>query len=222
MAWVAAHPPRTAQGAQTWHPACMSRHVGVMYSYMPRMSIYLPDELAVRVKAEGVNTSQVIQDALRRHLGPDSSPDWAQPPDDAGSLLVERTTRLADLAGEDYRKGYRAALQRLDDIDLETLEDLASFKAGFGNWLANRWQSAAQSFASSVGKGDQDGADDGFLFKLAEDLGSRADPIGYDRFSFHTTVAYERGYGDALRAAYEMVAKGLGPTQACEEVPDGD
>jgi post-segregation antitoxin (ccd killing protein) len=43
---------------------------------MARINVYLPDELARRVKGAGINVSNVTQEALRRALGESETAEW--------------------------------------------------------------------------------------------------------------------------------------------------
>ena len=160
------------------------------------MSIYLPDELAEQLKhVEDATASAVIQEALRRHLGPAGNlagPVWARPPRDADKLVFAATLELRNEATADYQAGYRAALQRLPDLSLATLNSLARQKFDLHKWL-DGWADPKQPK---------------WMWKIAEDVGSIADPIGYDEFSFRKTSAYEHGYAAGMRAAYELIERG--------------
>ena len=43
---------------------------------MPRVNIYLPDDLAAEAREAGVNVSQVAQAALRKQLNKKRSAEW--------------------------------------------------------------------------------------------------------------------------------------------------
>jgi post-segregation antitoxin (ccd killing protein) len=43
---------------------------------MPRVNIYLPDDLAAEAKEAGLNVSQVAQDALRKQLNRRRTAEW--------------------------------------------------------------------------------------------------------------------------------------------------
>jgi post-segregation antitoxin (ccd killing protein) len=43
---------------------------------MPRVNIYLPDDLAAEAKAAGLNVSQVAQHALRERLNRKRTAEW--------------------------------------------------------------------------------------------------------------------------------------------------
>jgi len=171
------------------------------------MSIYLPDELADRLKSDDGNSSQVIQEALRRYLGDGAVPNWAQAPDDAVALLIANSAPLVEQARADYQSGYRAALMRLPDLGWEALNSFARRGFDLIQWL-EAWRNGA---ADQAEHGQSEDIVK-WLWKVATDVGSRADPIGYDEFSFRKTVAFERGYGAALRAAYELIERGTDPS----------
>ena len=43
---------------------------------MPRVNIYLPDDLATAVRTAGINLSSLTQDAIRRHLTGRTTDAW--------------------------------------------------------------------------------------------------------------------------------------------------
>ena len=43
---------------------------------MPRVNIYLPDDLAEAVRAAGLNLSSLTQEAIRRHLAGRTTDAW--------------------------------------------------------------------------------------------------------------------------------------------------
>jgi post-segregation antitoxin (ccd killing protein) len=43
---------------------------------MPRVNIYLPEDLAAEAREAGVNVSQVAQDALRKQLNRKRTAEW--------------------------------------------------------------------------------------------------------------------------------------------------
>jgi post-segregation antitoxin (ccd killing protein) len=43
---------------------------------MPRVNIYLPDDLAAAVRAAGLNLSSLTQEAIRRHLAGRTTDTW--------------------------------------------------------------------------------------------------------------------------------------------------
>lgn len=193
---------------------------------MGRLSIYLPDELEARAKALGPDTptSQVVRTALERYLGRTDEPAYAQAPEDVDDLLAAGVAHFADLAKGDYQDGYRAALERLVDLDWHGLAGFARDGFDLYKW-AEGWKSSMSYFA--VHGGVKENAPDWF-WEVAKDLGSLLDPIGYDELSFRHTPPWERGYADGLRAGYEA-ALGAGAmdafataTSATDPAPESD
>lgn len=179
---------------------------------MGRLSIYLPDELEARAKAiqPETPTSQVIRAALERYLGRPAEPAYAQPPGDVDELLAAGVAHFADLAKSDYQDGYRAALKRLPDLDWHGLAGFAQNDFDLSKW-AKSWRPRAVSTPTGIAVEDVQWPD--WFWKVAKDLGSTMDPIGYDELSFRNTPPWERGYADGLRAGYEA-ALGAGVMDA--------
>jgi hypothetical protein len=174
---------------------------------MPRISVYLPDDLADRLRSDGSGpTSQVVQEALRRYLGDSTGPSWAQPPADADQLLTAATEGLSRQAAVEFQDGYRAALKRLPDLDWVVLTSCARSHFVLEAWLKG-WMNG---ITLEIGQG-RNPEIPAWLGKLAKDVGTIADPIGFDEFSFRRTNAFERGYSAGLRAAYETVERGTSP-----------
>jgi hypothetical protein len=184
----------------------MSYYIGVM----PRMSIYLPEDLAEQLKEvdSSTPTSQVIQEALRRYLGGTGAPPWARPPEGAAELVASATQRLRAQAKADYQAGYRAALARIPDLDWALLTGFARSRYDLTAWLSG-WHNGVHD---AIARKDEHVVVPAFMESIAADIGSPADPIGYDRFSFRKTNAFERGYADGLRDAYESVERGTSLT----------
>jgi hypothetical protein len=175
-----------------------------MLTQVGRLSIYLPDELEARAKALQPNTptSQVVRAALERYLG-STGPAYAEPPEDIEDLLADGVAHFANLARQDYQDGYRAALKRLPDLDWDAITGFAREGFDLYKWL-NGW---CQNINQAAIRGDLLSAKPHWFGKLAEDLGSLADAIGYDDLSFRKTAPYEHGYADALRAGYEAALR---------------
>jgi hypothetical protein len=177
---------------------------------MPRMSIYLPDDLADQLKEvdSSAPTSQVIQEALRRYLGGTGAPAWARAPQGAAELLAAATEKLTEQAEADYQAGYRAALARIPDLDWARLTDFARSRYDLEAWLSG----LKNGVHDAIKRREANVVVPAILERLAMDLGRLADPIGYPGTSFRKTNAFERGYADALRDAYESVERGTSPT----------
>ncbi len=54
---------------------------------MPRVNIYLPDDLAAAVRAAGINLSSLTQEAIRRHLAGRTTDAWLATLDPAPALV---------------------------------------------------------------------------------------------------------------------------------------
>lgn len=63
---------------------------------MPRVNIYLPDDLAAAVRAAGINLSSLTQEAIRRELAGRTTDAWLAALDPAPSP-VSHDTALAAL-----------------------------------------------------------------------------------------------------------------------------
>ncbi len=63
---------------------------------MPRVNIYLPDDLAAAVRTAGINLSSLTQDAIRQHLSGRTTDAWLATLDPAPSL-VQHDDALAAL-----------------------------------------------------------------------------------------------------------------------------
>ncbi|MGH2762439.1 MAG: type II toxin-antitoxin system CcdA family antitoxin [Thermoleophilaceae bacterium] len=76
---------------------------------MARVNVYLPDELAQRARAAGINISGVAQQALRGALAPGETDRWldrleALP---AADIPHERAIAALDAAREEFGAGSR-------------------------------------------------------------------------------------------------------------------
>jgi len=183
---------------------------------MPRLSIYLPDDLLARAKEIGAeaNMSQVVQSALRRLLGETTGPDYAQRPAGAREGLKAAREALAPAAQAEYQSGYESGLRRLPDVPWSVLDDFADHDFDLTRWLEGLRRGVA--YTAAVGD-----VGEPWLWKLAEDLGDVVNPIGFDQFSFHKTRAFRRGYGAVLRDAYAAVEHGTEPS-AGDAAPTGN
>lgn len=171
---------------------------------MPRLSIYLPDELVDRAKlidAEA-NMSQLVQTALRRMLGEPARPAYASAPCDAKEAFAAARKAWRAGADEEYQRGYRDALRRIPDLPWRAVDEAAQVDFQFRRWLDGWRNTIADPNAPHFGSHAPE-----WFWKLAEDLGNLVDPIGHDKTSFRPSTAYERGYRDALKAVYHSVER---------------
>lgn len=197
---------------------------------MPKLNVSVPDavwELAVKTSTVGPSPSAIVQDALRRQQSATADRAWMQPPDDAVGLLVTATQRLAEQALQQFQDGYRAALARIPDLSWQELDSFA--RAGFNlrEWLTPWRNGIQENFVENMPElnliepGEQgpdpetivsaaQRAELPWFWKLAEDLGSWLDPVGFPEYGHQRTDTYERGYTAGLRAAYDLVDRGAG------------
>jgi post-segregation antitoxin (ccd killing protein) len=64
---------------------------------MARINVYLPDELARRVKGAGLNVSSIAQEALRKALSESDVDDWLDGLDRLPATGVDHQAVLAAL-----------------------------------------------------------------------------------------------------------------------------
>ena len=204
-----------------------------------RQTVYIPDELLQRAQAllPEVNPSQLVQRGLAQLLEDFQGPVYASAPLDA---VVDDIGRLRDRfaleAKAEYERGYRKALAAADSLSWRLLEELAvnhtDLKRVLRPYVNGATQDAINVPSISMEHVDEllQHADDrileepvqsleneerpwAWLYRLARDLGSMADPIGFDEFSFDPTRAFLRGYGDALYAVWAAVEEGVDPSR---------
>lgn len=103
---------------------------------MPKVSVYLPDELYERARASDANVSQLIQTALRQHLGQQTlRPAFASDtPADMGDAEEQLAQRLASEARQIYERGYRCGLEVAKQLHWDDIDLLA--EAG---WKVSKW-----------------------------------------------------------------------------------
>jgi hypothetical protein len=174
------------------------------------------------------NTSQLIQRGLQRLIADEvRAPDYAHTPDDVAADVARLRDRLVVEAREDYERGYTIALEAASAMPLWVINALVDAGFDLKRWLDPfrdgceldmREQSKELEDPKEITRVilDQVGApspsDDRFrespwwwLWKTAEALGDRADPIGFDEFSFTPTRPRQRGFIDAMRELWEAV-----------------
>jgi post-segregation antitoxin (ccd killing protein) len=81
---------------------------GVYNMRMARVNVYLPDELARRARAAGLNVSGITQDALRGALAADETDRWLQRLESLHRIDVghERVIEALDAAREEFGAGH--------------------------------------------------------------------------------------------------------------------
>ncbi len=76
--------------------------------HMARVNVYLPDELAKKARAAGLNVSGLTQDALRRALAVQRTNDWLE---QVGKL------RRSGLTHDDVMVALEAAREEFGRLD---------------------------------------------------------------------------------------------------------
>jgi hypothetical protein len=154
-------------------------------------------------------------------------PAYAQSPAEGQVEIAKLRDRLIAEAQEDYATGYALALQAASAMSLHTVNALVDVGFDLRRWLApfqNGFKHEELGKARPLDDPEEitrlilDAAkappahDERFktnpwwwLFKTAEALGSVADPIGYDAYSFTPTRARERGFIDAMRKLWRAI-----------------
>jgi len=174
------------------------------------------------------NTSQLVQRGLQCLINAQEQiPAYAQGPAEGQVEIAKLRDRLIAEAQEDYATGYAVALQAASAMSLHTVNALVDVGFDLRRWLEpfqNGFRYEELGKAQPVDDPEEvkrlilDAAkaapphDERFktnqwwwLFKTAEALGSIADPIGYDAYSFTPTRARERGFTDAMRKLWRAI-----------------
>jgi hypothetical protein len=123
-------------------------------------------------------------------------------PEGIRALLGRLGRELAQRAWrQEWERGFRDALQFARECELpwSVLEGLAGAGFDIPKWIAG-WRNGWADVA--LGRAREGALVAPWLPKAAHYLGSLADPIGYDEFSFTPTALYVRGFGDGLRAVW--------------------
>lgn len=174
------------------------------------------------------NTSQLVQRGLQCLINSQEQiPAYAQSPDDGHVQIGQLRDRLMAEAKADYAFGYSTALQAASAMSLHTVNALVDVGFDLRRWLkpfqqgfmlqelekaepTENHETAKQPLLDAtvaISAHDEHVAKKPWwwLFKTAEALGSLADPIGYEAYSFTPTRARERGFIDAMRKLWAAI-----------------
>jgi hypothetical protein len=173
---------------------------------MPKMSVYVPDELweQVRESAPDGNASQLVQRALKALVVRAPRTAYSQqPPEPAAASAKAITERLIEEAREEWVRGYTAAIEW--SIKHGTWQRLQLFaREGFNldKWIA---------FISSIwlDGGTQMQVPDEMREEqvaLANALGSKADPWGI--IEWDSSATFCEGFAKALSDLCRSVENG--------------
>jgi len=204
-----------------------------------RQTVYIPDDLLERAQAllPDVNPSKLVQRGLAQLVEDFQGPVYANARLDAVASEIERLRdHFAVEAKDEYERGYRKALAAADSLSWRVLEELAENHNDLKRVLRPYVNGAAQEairgkpippervdelFQNRVNDELDQSTENtkrketpwSWLYRLAGDLGSMADPIGFDEYSFDPTRAFLRGYGDALYEVWAAVEEGVDPSR---------
>jgi hypothetical protein len=213
--------------------------------------VYIQDGLLQRAQAllPDINPSQLVQRGLAQLIEDLQGPVYARASIDEVASDIERLRdHFAIEAKAEYERGYRNALAAADSLSWRLLEELAEnhndLKRALRPFVNGALQDAMNAKPLSPEQVDELFRKKGegetiqspqspqraersktpwsWLYRLAEDLGSMADPIGYDQFAFDPTRAYVRGYGDALYEVWAAVEEGVDPARHDSSSPPLD
>jgi hypothetical protein len=158
------------------------------------------------VPALGPDTAPVprVAPVPRSATASNAEPDGAC---DARDLVQEVGTELAARAHADRRadtdRGYRDGVAFARDLPSpDTLDELARCEFDVAAWI-RPWHDQWSRIAARLDPHNTQVPD--WAWKAARYLGTRADPIGFDQFSFTTTEAYLTGFGTGLKAVWHAM-----------------
>jgi hypothetical protein len=201
---------------------------------MPRLSVYIPVELLEQAKGleESENTSRLVQRGLERLVEEQTrTPSYARTPEGSFERILNVRDRLLAEARADYERGYAIALEAATAMPLHVINTLVDADFDLEKWLQPFKDGLRYDLIQKSGRPieDQDeiqgainrsaeelkgkGLASAFnkrdewwwLWKTAEALGSLADPIGFDDFTFTPTKARQRGFTDAMRELWSAL-----------------
>ncbi|MCU0483223.1 MAG: hypothetical protein MUC54_02960 [Chloroflexi bacterium] len=125
---------------------------------MPKLSLYIPDDLWRRARAvdPNLNQSQVAQQALRQwvEVRPAQGSQVFEPPADSVTVPDGLVQRLATEAREQYQAAYRAAFQLAERISWGSLDELASRGWDWASWLRHGGREILPALPSWLRDGD--------------------------------------------------------------------
>lgn len=168
---------------------------------MAKLTVYVPDDLLDRARLHfpSANTSQVVQRGLEQLVGAGAAA-YERRPAGTEDLLAAARDRLVPAAAAEYEDGYRRALSSLDDTFWDLLDSFASHGFDLRRTIAG-W--AAGALDLEMAAAPEGACLPAWWGPIVRDLGSLADKSG--RVDYCPTDAFVRGYGAALRDAWNSV-----------------
>jgi hypothetical protein len=169
---------------------------------MPKMSVYVTDELWNRVKAANPESgaSEAVQEALQEHLERlTARPAYAQLDEKLKGELALTQTYVARRVTEVYRLGYALGLDLCDEIPGPAFAALEAL-----NWDIEAWNTASQ-------EEDWELEEPGRYFSVKEALERLAADHNLPALPTSPSGVVGEGFRDALRDVWEGALR-AGPT----------
>ncbi len=152
-----------------------------------------------------LNPSHLVQEALEAWTRSHAAPVFPQErPDDAQDAFALARERLSGQAREEFERGYRAALEAAEVLDLWVIESLAKRHFEVVAWAADFAQTSVEA---AIGMTSEEWAPDNKIIgALVKALGNLIGPWGDD--AFRPSAPYLRGFVQAMRDLWEESFEG--------------
>ena len=214
---------RRRQGRHEWElKVGLTGRMKQSYHQSMKLSVSVPDPLwhrATELRPE-LNPSHLVQAALERLV--DAAATATLPihrPTASAKAFIEARDRLLSQARSEFEEGYSAALEAVEKVPLWSLESLATrFSFDVKRWASGYASDAVNADLGNIPK--EWAPDSALIGALGRGLGSVVSPFFDDSFS--PSVAYVRGFSQALRDLWTDVYEGGAMLPADDEPPMGD
>lgn len=188
-----------------------------------KLSVSVPDPLWERANEvrPGHNPSHLVQAALERMVDASSTAGLSTARPEGTETAFERArVRLAVEARAQFAHGYEAALGAAEQLPLWCIESLATYR----NFDVKGWAGGFAMAQVRVDAGDappEEAPGKELIGALGRGLGDYLSPYFDDTFT--PTVAYVRGYAQAMRDLWNDVYEGTtAVAPASDGAPMGD
>jgi post-segregation antitoxin (ccd killing protein) len=173
-----------------------------------KLSISVPDQLWERAKElrPELNGSHLVQTALERMVEASANAGLLTTRPERTEAAFERArTRIAAEARAQFEEGYAAGLEAAEQLPISCIESLATWR----NFNVEAWAGgfALQQVRVDMGDAHPDEAPGKEIIEtLGKGLGDIITPFFDDTFT--PSVAYLRGYSQAMRDLWNDVYEG--------------
>lgn len=167
---------------------------------MPRLSVYVPDQLLERARSldeRADNLSKLVQRGLTRLVEEETSlgdPPYAVRPDGTSQRVAAVAEQMTATARAEYEAGYLATLDVASDLPLKVIESMADC-----DFVVRRWIELSRDEAEFERAG---GVQESLSWTetLEPVLGLALHGLAdRDEFTLHPSRARVRGFADAIR-----------------------